>query len=198
MQFFPTIQIKRGNTAGIVPAGLTYGELAVNVGDGRLYVGDQYGNTILIGFADIGGETEVGGSTGATGATGATGSQGATGATGPQGATGATGAIAFFASTTAPTGATYGDMWFNTDSGNVFVYINDGTSSYWVEPFGPQGATGADGTIGVDGATGATGEQGIQGVTGATGPVGDYVESINGLTGQVVNITTNARGWFFL
>ena len=49
--------------------------------------------------------------------------------------------------------------------------------------------------IGVTGATGATGE------TGATGPygiVGDYVESLNGLTGAVINITTNLRGWFFL
>ena len=63
---------------------------------------------------------------------------------------------------------------------------------------GEQGIQGATGATGPQGATGATGEQGIQGATGATGPVGDYVESINGLTGQVVNITTNARGWFFL
>lgn len=69
MQFFPTIQIKRGNTAGIVPAGLTYGELAVNVGDGKLYVGDQYGNTILIGFASSGGGGEVGGNNFTFGAT---------------------------------------------------------------------------------------------------------------------------------
>jgi hypothetical protein len=63
-------------------------------------------------------------------------------------------------------------MWFNTTSGNIFVYITDGISSYWVEPFGPQGATGANGTNGVSGATGATGATGFQGNTGATGSQG--------------------------
>ena len=117
----------------------------------------------------------TGGGGGSTGATGATGPQGVTGATGPQGITGA---ISFTSSSTAPTGATYGDMWFNTSSGNVFVYITDGSSSYWVEPFGPQGATGAAGVSGANGATGATGATGpqgatgSQGITGATGPQG--------------------------
>jgi hypothetical protein len=96
-------------------------------------------------------------------------------------------------------------MWFNTTSGNIFVYITDGTSSYWVEPFGPQGATGANGTSGTNGATGATGANGTngatgatgpQGVTGATGPVGDYVISVNGLTGAVQYIVDFKRGWF--
>ena len=81
-------------------------------------------------------------------------------------------------------------MWFNTTSGNMFVYITDGTSSYWVEPFGPQGATGANGTSGTTGATGP------QGVTGATGPVGDYVISVNGQTGAVEYIADFKRGWF--
>jgi len=136
------------------------------------------------------------------------GGAGATGATGPTGPQGVTGAISFTSSTTAPAGATYGDMWFNTTSGNIFVYITDGTSSYWVEPFGPQGATGANGTSGTNGATGATGSNGTngatgatgatgsQGVTGATGPVGDYVISVNGLTGAVQYIVDFKRGWF--
>jgi len=136
------------------------------------------------------------------------GGAGATGATGPTGPQGVTGAISFTSSTTAPAGATYGDMWFNTTSGNIFVYITDGTSSYWVEPFGPQGATGANGTSGTNGATGATGANGTngatgatgatgpQGVTGATGPVGDYVISVNGLTGAVQYIVDFKRGWF--
>jgi hypothetical protein len=66
MEIFPTIQIKRGSTAGLVPAGLTYGELAVNVTDAILYVGGTTGETIQI----VGGG---GGGFGATGATGATG-----------------------------------------------------------------------------------------------------------------------------
>ena len=161
-------------------------------------------NVGLISTTGATGATGPTGANGVDGPTGPQGDQGIAGITGPTGPSGESGAITFTASTTAPSGSTYGDMWFNTDTGNVFVYITDGSSSYWIEPFGPQGATGADGVSGINGATGptgptgATGEQGIQGVTGATGPVGDYVESINGLTGQVVNITTNARGWFFL
>ena len=130
------------------------------------------------------------GETGAAGATGTNGATGATGATGSQGIQGITGAIAFTSSTTAPTGAAYGDMWLNTTSGNIFVYITDGTSSYWVEPFGPQGvtgatgaagATGATGATGAAGATGATGAQGIQGIQGATGATG--AQGIQGETG---------------
>ena len=170
-----------------------------------------------IGFGGPIGPT---GATGATGSQGVTGATGGTGATGTSvtyayieegelkfeydnnpgvvigtvvGPAGPTGAIAFTSSTTAPAGATYGDMWFNTTSGNIFVYITDGTSSYWVEPFGPQGATGANGTSGTNGATGATGSQGV---TGATGPVGDYVISVNGQTGAVEYIVDFKRGWF--
>jgi hypothetical protein len=123
-------------------------------------------------------------------ASGGSGTVGATGATGPQGNTGA---ISFTSSTTAPAGATYGDMWFNTTSGNIFVYITDGTSSYWVEPFGPQGATGANGTngtngaTGVTGATGATGATGSNGATGATGATG--IQGVTGNTGA-----TGAQG----
>ena len=132
----------------------------------------QAGGGVIVNITGGGGGS---GSQGATGSQGVTGSQGITGATGSQGiqgVTGATGAISFTSSTTAPAGATYGDMWFNTTSGNIFVYITDGTSSYWVEPFGPQGATGANGTNGVSGATGATGATGFQGNTGATGSQG--------------------------
>lgn len=123
-------------------------------------------------------------SSGLVGATGATGPQGIAGVTGPTGPTGSqgiqgiTGAIAFTAATTPPAGATYGDMWFNTTSGNVFVYITDGSSSYWIEPFGPAGATGAAGANGVAGATGPTGPQGEQGVPGIQG-----IQGIQGNTG---------------
>jgi hypothetical protein len=136
------------------------------------------------GSQGIQGPTGPTGSQGPTGPTGSQGIQGPTGPTGsqgiqgPTGSQGVSGAISFTSSTTAPAGATYGDMWFNTTSGNIFVYITDGTSSYWVEPFGPQGATGANGTNGVSGATGATGATGFQGNTGATGSQG-----VTGATG---------------
>ena len=33
----------------------------------------------------------------------------------------------------APTGAIHGDMWYNSFDGSSYVYVNDGTSSQWVE-----------------------------------------------------------------
>lgn len=47
------IKIKRGFTAGIEPFGLTLGELAANLGDGRLFVGGTYGNAIVLGGGGI-------------------------------------------------------------------------------------------------------------------------------------------------
>lgn len=51
----PLIRFKRGATAGVVPAGLTYGEPAVNVADQILYVGGVNGEPIPVG----GGGTET-------------------------------------------------------------------------------------------------------------------------------------------
>jgi hypothetical protein len=179
-----------GNTITINSSSSVIGVVESIIGSTGIDVNQTTGNVIVYntGVWSINGLTgNVTGVCGPQGVTGATGPQGVTGATGPQGTTGA---IAFTASPTAPTGATYGDMWFNTSSGNVFVYITDGSSSYWVEPFGPQGATGTAGVAGANGATGATGPQ------GATGPVGDYVISVNGSTGAVQYITDFKRGWF--
>lgn len=36
-------------------------------------------------------------------------------------------------SSTTPTGATAGDLWFNTVDGNLFIYYDDGISVNWVE-----------------------------------------------------------------
>lgn len=42
-----------------------------------------------------------------------------------------TGAV--ITSSTTPTGAKNGDLWFNTIDGTLFVYFNDGISFYWTE-----------------------------------------------------------------
>jgi len=52
------IKIKRGVTGGIVPVGLTFGELAVNVVDKKLFVGGITGETIEL----LGGASEISGS----------------------------------------------------------------------------------------------------------------------------------------
>jgi len=87
-----TIKIKRGSTGGVIPSGLTFGELAVNVTDALLYVGGTTGETILIGGGGGGGS---GGFTGATGATGATGPTGAIPSDYVISFNGSTGAITF-------------------------------------------------------------------------------------------------------
>ena len=52
----------------------------------------------------------------------------------------------------APGSPTAGTLWFESDSGNTFIWFDDGSSSQWVQmnagPAGPQGATGAAGTPG--------------------------------------------------
>ena len=86
-----------------------------------------------------------------------------------------------------------GDLWFESDTGSFYAYLDDGDSLQWVEingqpgPTGPAGPTGADGTIGLDGPTGPTGpqgEQGIQGEVGPTGPQGEQgIQGAQGTTG---------------
>jgi hypothetical protein len=47
------------------------------------------------------------------------------------------GGVNVVSSASAPTGPSIGDMWFNTDTGNVLIYLDDGNSNNWIEPFGP-------------------------------------------------------------
>ena len=67
-------------------------------------------------------------------------------------------------STGAPGSPDAGDLWFDTDSGILAAYYNDGNSNQWVEvSTGPIGAQGATGSTGAQGATGSTGAQGATG-----------------------------------
>ena len=51
-------------------------------------------------------------------------------------------------SDTAPTSPNAGDQWFDTTSGTLYIYYDDGTSSQWIGVSGPAGADGADGADG--------------------------------------------------
>lgn len=153
------------------------------------------------------------GATGAQGPTGGQGSTGITGATGIQGpvgpgggATGSTGVVGatgvtflYTISTSAPVSPRVGDRWVNSATGTEYTYLNDGTTSQWVEvgtsPMGATGATGigATGATGIQGLTGATGSptgstgatgvQGLQGGPGATGATGAGATGATGLQG---------------
>jgi hypothetical protein len=74
----------------------------------------------------------------------------------------------FIQGTTATTGPTAGDRWYDTGTGKLLTAVTDGASNIWVE----FGGAGPQGNAGNTGATGATGSQGIQGNTGATGAGG--------------------------
>ncbi len=99
------------------------------------------------GLQGLTGATGPQGATGPTGATGTTGTTGTTGATGPQGLTGATGPYPFYFQDTAPTGLiTNGSFWYHSDTGVLYIYINDGDSGQWVDSIGIRGATGPAGS----------------------------------------------------
>lgn len=84
-------------------------------------------------------------------------------------------------SNTVPSTPANGNLWFNTDSGDLFIYFSDGSSAGWLQIFGPAGPIGATGSLG---ATGATGSQGTQGIQGTTGPLGSTgATGVQGATG---------------
>jgi len=127
-------------------------------------------------------------SVGAQGNTGSTGAQGSQGTQGHQGLQGAQAHI----STSAPSsGVNNGDLWWDSDGGDLSIYYNDGNSSQWVDiNTGPRGAQGGTGPTGAQGNTGATGAQGAAGSGGSTGAQGT-----TGATGaQGATGSTGAQG----
>ena len=91
------------------------------------------------------------GSTGGTGPQGHQGRQGAGGATGPTGPQGVQGASSSSSTSVSPPGSpSDGDLWYDSENGNLYVYYNDGSSSQWVATThtGPEGPTGPTGLTG--------------------------------------------------
>lgn len=59
------------------------------------------------------------------------------------------GSASITVSNTAPFATTTGSLWFNSDSGQLFVYYNDGDSTQWIMPIGGEGPVGATGPTGL-------------------------------------------------
>ena len=78
-------------------------------------------------------------------------------------------------STSAPSSADVGDLWWDSDDGDLLVYFNDGSGSQWVST--NSGSAGAQGAAGATGAQGATG--GAQGAVGAQGAAGSNLSLIH-------------------
>ena len=187
--------------ANAAPISSASGSLWLNSETGELYAYtanvwiQPVGGMGPTGATGATGPAGVNGATGATGigSTGATGPQGATGFTGNVGSTGATGPAGTNANvsvtSTAPVSPNAGTLWLNSETGDLYIYINGGWAVVSGEqgPIGPNGATGATGPSGSPGgATGATGV-GATGATGAQGPVG--------ATGPGVNISNLESGF---
>ena len=125
------------------PTGASEGDGWFNTNDGKAYVYYD-GYWVEVGAGNAGPT----GPTGATGAAGSNGTIGVDGATGPTGPTGSTGR--FTTSDTAPSSPTTGDAWYNSVTGQTFVYYD----SFWVEvgatslgPTGPTGPTGPSSNV---------------------------------------------------
>ena len=52
--------------------------------------------------------------------------------------------LTYFVTSSTPTATQSGDRWFNTDTGVELVWINDGDSSQWVQPFSVPGPVSPD------------------------------------------------------
>ena len=173
------IKIRRSAVPGKVPETnqLQLGELAINTYDGKLYskLSDEAGESIFelgaagpTGYTGSTGDTGATGYTGSTGGTGYDGSVGYTGSKGDTGYVGSTGAISSTTSSTPPESPNVGDVWVDSDTGIQYFYLNDGSSSQWVELGSPGslGYTGSTGSLGYTGSFGATGYTGSKGNTG--------------------------------
>lgn len=109
-------KVRRTTTPGLIPTGLTYGEMAVNLADRILYVGGTAENAIEI--AGGSGNYRFYYQTEAPGL-----SQGF-------GITGITGQYDYLV----------GSRWVDSDTGREYIYIGDGDQWYWFEPAGGGGA----------------------------------------------------------
>jgi len=104
------------------------------------------------------------------------------------------GSAAVDISATAPENPEDGNLWWDSTTGNLKIYYDDGSGLQWVDAFvgtpgpagpaGPIGATGPEGLVGATGFVGASGPLGPVGATGSTGPFGATGSTgPNGLTG---------------
>ena len=86
-----------------------------------------------------------------------------------------------------------GELWWESDTGDLYIYYNDGDSAQWVQTnAGGRGLTGDKGQKGEVGQTGLTGSVGAKGDKGEKGQKGD-VEA-QGNKGQKGEIGAGQKG----
>jgi hypothetical protein len=63
---------------------------------------------------------------------------------GPVSGSSSSSGLTYFVTSTTPTATQSGDRWFNTDTGVELVWIDDGDSSQWIQPFSVPGPVSPD------------------------------------------------------
>jgi len=130
-----------------------------------------------IGVGQKGEPSTVKGDKGQKGEVGADGNDGADGQKGQKG-DGSAGGASVTISDNAPSSPNNGDLWWESDTFDLHVYYQDGSSNQWVSITsnaalkGEKGDTGAKGQKGEVGQKGDTGDKGQKGEIGATGGTG--------------------------
>lgn len=103
-----------------------------------------------------------------------------------------------------PTSPAAGDLWWNTNDGNLYIFFNDGTSSQWVvanssNPSMPEAPTDGRNYLRQGSSQSWLPGQPLAGVidgsNAVAGAIGEYIQAIN------PNITSNisaSGGWFIV
>jgi collagen type VII alpha len=142
-------------TADTSPTGITAGQFAIiETGDvedpenSRLYL---WNGTVYSYISDLSGNIGLTGPQGTIGYTGSAGSLGYTGSQGIAGYVGSQGIVSYTVSATAPTSPENGELWYDSSTDILYVYVNDSVSSYWLDIStgvpGPSGYTGSAGSL---------------------------------------------------
>ena len=147
-------------------------------GEPSTVAGDK-GQKGEIGVGQKGEPSTVKGDKGQKGEIGANGNDGAAGQKGEKG-DGSAGGAQVTISDTAPTSPTpaNGDLWWESDTFDLHVYYEDGSSNQWVSITsnaalkGEKGDKGQKGEVGAKGQKGEIGDKGQKGEIGATGGTG--------------------------
>jgi len=116
-----TIKIKNSTTPSSVPsaASLSQGELAVNISDKKLFVGNASGDPVELTNQGV---LSVNGATGDV--------------------TISASGLGFTYTSSPPGSPEVGDRWMDSDTGKEYIYIYDGVSSQWIQPVSSNGLVG--------------------------------------------------------
>ena len=93
---------------------------------------------------------------------------------------------------TAPASPSNGDMWWDTDNGNLYLYYDDGTSQQWVAANGPQVFVGTSAPAGYQGQMWFDSTTGKMYVYYDDGTSAQWVSAIGGsLAGSVLQVVNS-------